>query len=132
MSRLLDAIGGLTFRLDAPASSRIRALSLVARHGVVLAREGGPLLQSFLRRVFGARPWVGLLRALRAGARVHYLNLVSHHFMGPAELQTERGQERCAHCAFKVPIDGELVSMCEANAGGRRDAFYQRLQGESV
>ncbi len=48
--------------------------------------------------------------------------------MGPVELRSERGKERCDHCAFKVPVEGKLVSMCEANAGGVRDAFYQTLQ----
>jgi len=127
LARLLDAIGGLTFRLDTPTTRWLRALSLGLRHGATGVREGGPLLFALLRRMFGPRPLREVVRTLRAGGRVHYLNLVSHHFMGPVELRTEQGKERCDHCAFKVPIDGELVSMCEANAGGARDAFYQTL-----
>ena len=65
---------------------------------------------------------------LRRASRVYYLNVVSHHFMNAEELKTEEGRERVALCAFKVAIDGATVSMCEANAGGRREAFYSDLR----
>jgi uncharacterized radical SAM superfamily Fe-S cluster-containing enzyme len=66
--------------------------------------------------------------ALATGrARVTPLVLVSHHFMSRAELETPLGQERLAHCVFHVPVDGELVSMCEVNALGVRERYYAQL-----
>ena len=32
--------------------------------------------------------------------------------------------ERLAACVFRLPINGEMVSMCEVNAGGRRASIY--------
>ncbi len=46
---------------------------------------------------------------------------IIHNFMSPAELKTPLGQERLQACTFKVPVDGELVSMCEMNAAGIRE-----------
>ena len=36
--------------------------------------------------------------------------------------------ERAALCIFQVPVDGRLVSMCEVNALGIRDGYYDRLR----
>ncbi len=47
--------------------------------------------------------------------------------MSAAEIASDRGQERVDLCAFKVPIDGSLRSMCEVNALGLRDEFYERI-----
>ena len=43
-----------------------------------------------------------------------------HHFMDPDRLDTPQGRERLAACAFKVPLDGRMVSMCEFNGAGLR------------
>jgi MoaA/NifB/PqqE/SkfB family radical SAM enzyme len=53
--------------------------------------------------------------------------LVTHHFMGAAEIDTELGRERLQACVFRVPVDGEMVSMCEVNAGDLRQRLTQRL-----
>jgi hypothetical protein len=66
-------------------------------------------------------------RWLRGRARIDYLNIVSHHFMGRAELATPAGRERLALCVFKAPIGDGLVSMCELNALGGRDRYYDTL-----
>ncbi|HSP97490.1 MAG TPA: hypothetical protein VL049_09650 [Candidatus Dormibacteraeota bacterium] len=50
--------------------------------------------------------------------------------MSAAELATPLGGERVELCVFKVAIDDELVSRCEANAAGRRAAFYERTASE--
>lgn len=55
------------------------------------------------------------------------LALVSHHFMSRDEIETREGRERLKHCVFRVPIDGELISMCEVNALGIRDQYYASL-----
>ena len=127
VSRVMQALGGFTLRVG---SSRSRWRRIVAA-GV---RAPGVLFGTFvpqLWRVAGRLAPEGRLRWLAGLAsgreRVAYLNIVSHHFMSADELATERGQERLALCAFKVSVDGRLVSMCEANALGVRERFYGEL-----
>ena len=76
--------------------------------------------------------WVGSADrwATRCGGRpvaVRPLLLVVHKFMSTAELQTPLGRERLAACTFKVPVDGEMVSMCEVNATDIRRHLNARL-----
>lgn len=47
--------------------------------------------------------------------------------MSREQLETPPGRERLAHCVFHVDLNGETLSMCEANALGRREAFYAEL-----
>ncbi len=47
--------------------------------------------------------------------------------MSAAEMKTAQGQERLDACAFRVPIDGRLESMCAVNASGLREAYYRQL-----
>ena len=42
-------------------------------------------------------------------------------------MATPQGQQRLANCIFTVPVDGELVSMCEVNATDLRRRFYDRV-----
>jgi hypothetical protein len=67
-------------------------------------------------------------RWLGGRARIDYLNIVSHHFMSRSELGTAAGRERLALCVFKAPIGDALVSMCELNALGGRDRYYNELR----
>jgi hypothetical protein len=62
--------------------------------------------------------------ALRGQVRIDGFTVVSHHFMSPAELETDLGNERLSACLFRLPINGEMVSMCHVNAGRVREAFY--------
>lgn len=64
--------------------------------------------------------------------RLHPFLFIIHNFMSPGELQTEEGKERLAGCTFKVPVDGEMISMCEMNALGIREKIDQlQLQRQS-
>lgn len=130
MDAAMRACGGATTRNDTPVEALVRVLSLGVRHPWVLARHALPWLWRLARRL-DPRPWRLAWRLLRRRARVDYLNVVSHHFMDARELATPLGRERLDLCVFKVVIDGELVSMCEANAGGRRAAFYAARRGGS-
>ncbi|MEM9174265.1 MAG: glycosyltransferase [Myxococcota bacterium] len=124
----LDRFGGLTFRLDDGPTKAARAIGLALRHGRFL---GATLLPQLLRSARRFAPQ-GRLRlrhdARRGRVRFHYFNVVSHHFMSDAELSTPRGRARLASCAFQVVIDGERVSMCEANALDARRAFYAEIR----
>ncbi len=120
---LLDAFGGATLRLDRPLRRALRVLALALRHPILVAvRVPAWAFRGLMR---AGVPIAQLIAALVSGRRrVRYLNIVSHHFMGEAELATEKGTERLANCAFRVPIDGELVSMCQVNSTGIREQVY--------
>lgn len=68
-----------------------------------------------------------LLDILRGNLRLDGFTLTSHHFMSPAELQTEVGQARLAACVFRLPYKEEMVSMCRMNAAGVREQFYAEI-----
>ena len=87
-----------------------------------------PFLLRWPQRFDPGHPLRFIWHWLRGQARVHYLNLVSHHFMSQAELATPLGQERLKLCVFQVPIGDTLVSMCEVNALGVRDRYYEAIR----
>jgi hypothetical protein len=124
----LARFGGLTFRLDTPARALARLAGVVAGASGLLLRRLGPFLLGGPARLDPAHPWRLVARWLRGRARVDYLNIVSHHFMGRAELLTPPGRERLALCVFKAPVGDTLVSMCELNALGGRDRYYDGLR----
>ena len=123
----LRRFGGISFRLD---TARERVTRLVA---VTLASPGFilgnllPYAAHWLRRIGEGVVVRGAWRLATRRAVLTPIALVSHHFMSRAELVTPIGQERLAHCVFRVPVDGDLVSMCEVNALGIREAYYASL-----
>ena len=60
------------------------------------------------------------------------LMVVIHRFMDPGELQTELGRQRQEACVLKLPVDGEMVSLCEVNAINLRRQLNQRGAGRLV
>lgn len=126
----LDRFGGVTFRLDSRSEGWARVLGLAVRAPHFLARWLAPYARHWLGRLDPGRPWRALRRLTSGDLSVSALVIVSHHFMSREQLQTPTGQERLAHCVFHVSIGGELVSMCEANALGKRDAFYNVLRAQ--
>jgi len=81
----------------------------------------------WLRQLGDGAAWRGARRLAAGDVRVDPLTLVSHHFMSREELETPAGRERLDHCVFLVPVDGEMVSMCEVNATGVRERYYAQL-----
>ncbi len=81
------------------------------------------------RRVAASLAWH--LATLRR-TRVRPLLLVVHRFMSPDELDTPVGQERLQACVFKLPVDGEMVSMCEMNATHRLSVNLRHTSEEPV
>jgi len=130
----LERFGGITFRAD-------RGLRGLARGLGMFVRAPGLLSVGLLRYA-----WAKLHRLepgsfLRKGRTVfelmtgriklHRLTVGTHHFMSRAEVESEEGKERIAHCIFKVPDGDELVSMCTFNTQGGRDRLYARLRSEA-
>ena len=114
LSELFDRVGGMSFRLDDRWTALRRAAGMVARHGVFAVTRLLPQAWKLWRRA-------GTLHG-------NYFALVSHHFMSAAETATPEGRERLDVCAFKVPINGKLESMCAVNALGLREQFYREGQ----
>ena len=122
-----SAMGGAAFRDDTKLEAAARAIGLFrSAPGWFL----GPVrrwLGDRAREELGSSLLALGLGHLRGDVRVEALTLASHHFMSPAELATDLGRERLAACVFHLPQNGEMVSMCQMNAAGRRDAFYREM-----
>lgn len=119
--------GGVSFKSDTRRTAIARALGLVVRAPLfVLGRLPG-YFWHWLERLSPGSPMRALRELFSGDLKIQPLVIVSHHFMSADELITDEGQERLAHCVFHVPVDGELVSMCEVNALGIRDRFYAQL-----
>ena len=128
VDEFLARFGGVTFRRDSALEALARMLALAARAPGFLLRHVPPYLVHWARRFDPGHPVRAARDLLTGRLRIESLVIVSHHFMSSQELETPLGRERLSHCVFHVAIDGELVSMCEANAAGRRDAYYDRLR----
>lgn len=130
--QFFDRFGGISFRLDNHRiEAGVRLFTMLVRQPRLMAIE----LPAFVSRK-AAETGGGWLKFvwswLRGTHPAHYLNIVSHHFMDAAELATPLGRERLDSCVFKVPIRGELVSMCAVNALGYRERYYESLQSEDT
>ncbi len=58
--------------------------------------------------------------------------VVVHNFMSAHELETDRGKARLAACSFRVPVNGEMVSMCQLNGTTLRKSLNERDQERLV
>jgi hypothetical protein len=123
----LARFGGISFRLDDGPARAARALGVVLAAPRFVLGSALRFAGHWLRRVGAGSAWRGARRLAGGGARMTPLVVVSHHFMAREELDTPLGRERLAHCVFHVPVDGELVSMCEVNALGVRERYYAAL-----
>lgn len=112
---------------------------------VVLARLFGRIRRSpsmafripafSLGRVLEERAWVSdFLKAVVTGKRwsLNPFVVIVHNFMSAHELDTPEGQERLQACAFKVPVDGRMVSMCELNGTDLRKTLNQDDQDRLI
>lgn len=87
-----------------------------------------------LYRAGTERGWIPeLLAAMTRGQpwSIRPLSVVVHHFMSPDTLASDLGQERARACAFRLWVDGRMVSMCELNARGRAGLVALRSAGRS-
>jgi hypothetical protein len=126
-------LGGMAFRDDRPLEMAARGLGFV--------RSDPRWLLGRIRRWAAGRfqEEAGLplsrllLDVVRGRVRLGGFTLTSHHFMSPAELQTDVGRERLAACVFRLPYKGEMVPMCQMNADGVRERFYAEItEGKEV
>lgn len=89
-----------------------------------------PELVSFTvwRSILAIEPVLHLLKSLfvRDPISISPLLIVIHKFMNADELNTSVGQERLDACTFKLPVNGEMVSMCEVNATPLRQELNEQ------
>ncbi len=123
----LARFGGISFRRDSRGIAIARAVGLALRAPGFFARHLPPFALHWLRRLGNGSATRAAGELLGGSLRTHGLLFVSHHFMSKAQLETPLGQERVAQCVFTVPINGQLVSMCEVNALGIREQYYAQI-----
>ena len=129
LDRLFTRFAGATFRADRPAEAVARIVGMLCRAPLFFLWDVPATGWGWARRFAPDRPLAFALRAVTGRTRLHRFSVVAHHFMSADEPDTPAGRERIAHCAFQVPIDGELKSMCEVNGAGLRDGLYARMAG---
>ncbi|MGH8556628.1 MAG: radical SAM protein [Methylococcales bacterium] len=129
---LQKRFGGVSLRALSPAKRTGRIIAIALRESHFVLIEVLPFLVRSLSRYHPQGFFGTLVTWISGSTKLNYLNIVSHHFMSRAELETPFGKERLDLCAFKVPINDSLVSMCEVNATGIRDDYYRSLAAKAV
>ncbi len=132
LEALLARLGGASFRLDGRAAAARRVLGMLVRHPGFLASSALPHAWRLLGRASDGRPWPLLAGLIGGRVRARYFNFVTHHFMSREETATPLGQERLSLCAFQAPVDGRLTPMCEINASGLRQDYYEGRQSREL
>lgn len=127
LRRLLRVVGGYTVRGKSRAENISGIASLALRSPLLLLET----LFYGAYRTWGDRRQVArvILAAIRSrDLSVRPLVLVVHKFMSPGELDSRLGKERLKACTFRVPVDGEMISMCELNATGLRSQLHPAVR----
>jgi hypothetical protein len=120
--------GGASFRRDTPARARARLLGILAHAPGFWLGTGVPYFWHQVKKMDPQRPARLAGRLATGRARAVHFNIVSHHFMSRDQIETPEGKARMDLCVFRVPIGDRLVSMCEVNALGVRDAYYEDIR----
>jgi MoaA/NifB/PqqE/SkfB family radical SAM enzyme len=123
-------LGGVAFRDDLPLEMAARGAGLLRSQPRWLFGKVRRWVNARLRSELGTSFFPLLFRGLAGQVRVDGFTLTSHHFMSPEELTTENGRERLDACVFRLPYKGEMVPMCQMNAGGVREQMYADLAGK--
>ncbi len=120
-------LAGVAFRDDAAVELIARGAGMIRRAPRWLFGRGRRWVNARLRETAGTTFLPLFIRALLRRVRVDGVTFTSHHFMSPAELTTEVGKARLEACVFRLPHNGEMVPMCQMNAGGVRERYYQNI-----
>ncbi len=120
-------LGGIAFRDDRPLEMVARALGALRIAPGYFFKKGWPWADARLAESMQSSVAKLLMLSLLGRVRVDGVTLTSHHFMSPEELRTDVGQARSAACVFRLPHNGEMVPMCQMNAGGVREQVYAEI-----
>jgi len=124
----LRRFGGGSFRRDTHFEARTRLAGMLVRAPLFWAGEVLPYFWGQVKRMAPERPLALLGQLARGEVFVHHFNIVSHHFMSREEILSPLGRERLDMCVFRLPVAGQLVSMCEVNTLGIRDRYYEDIR----
>ncbi|HEV7503399.1 MAG TPA: radical SAM protein [Thermoanaerobaculia bacterium] len=125
-------LGGMAFRDDRPLEMVGRALGFARTDPRWLLGRVRRWATGRFRTEAGTSLGRLLVDSLRGKIRLGGFTLTSHHFMNPAELQTQVGQARLAACVFRLPYRGEMIPMCQMNADGVRERFYAGITASEM
>jgi len=125
---LVHRFGGISFRRFSSWGKIQCVITLLVQNPTFILLSMLPFVLKRLCDIDGKSAGRLICAWLLGRIRIHYVNIVSHHFMSRTEIETSLGQERIDACVFKVPINGSLVSMCEVNAMGIRERYYESIQ----
>jgi hypothetical protein len=128
IQRYLARFGGASFRRDTKAQSRARFLGMILRAPLFWLGDVVSYARGQARRMAPEKPWAFVSKVVRGRAKLYHFQIVSHHFMSREEIETPLGRERLDLCVFRVPVGDKLVSMCEVNALGVRDRYYEDIR----
>lgn len=124
---LETGLAGAAFRDDRPLEFTARLAGLLRHGGGWTLGRGRRWLAGRLGRELGLSLPRLALDLLAGRLRLSGFTVSSHHFMSPAEARTTAGQARLAACVFRLPAHGEMVPMCQMNAGGVRERLYAEI-----
>lgn len=127
-----QGLGGVAFRDDLPLEMAARGAGMLASNPRFLLGRGRRWVNERLRQELGTSLLPLLLKGTTGRVRVDGLTLTSHHFMSPDELTTDTGRARLDACVFRLPYNGEMVPMCQMNAGGVREKMYAELTASAA
>ena len=116
-------LAGATFREDSLMERLCRGAGLFLKDPRWFA---GPARRWASRRLaaLGTSAPRRLADLARGRVRMDAFTVTAHYFMSRHEIDTTLGRERLAACAFKVPVNGRMVAMCEVNLAGAREDVY--------
>lgn len=130
MQEFFDGDGGAAFRDDRPLELLARGAGMIVRRPRWWFGRARRWLDGRLRQDAGTSLLSLTRDILLRRVKLDGVTLTSHHFMSPAELATETGKARLDACVFRLPVNGEMVPMCQVNAGGMREEFYAGIRAE--
>ena len=120
-------LGGVAFRDDLPLEMAARGTGMLRREPRWLLGRVRRWINARLHDELGTSFFPLLLRGVTHRVRVDGVTLTSHHFMSPEELTTTTGKARLDACVFRLPYNGQMVPMCQMNAGGVREQMYAEI-----
>ncbi len=127
--RFIKRWGGISFRHGGRGVFAAQLLGMLRQDPGFFLWAAPRCARVVLKKLDAQGPGRLARRLLTGRARLHPFIISTHAFMSREQLETPLGQERVRNCIFTVPIDGELISMCEVNALGIRDRVYDRMAG---
>jgi MoaA/NifB/PqqE/SkfB family radical SAM enzyme len=120
-------IAGAAFRDDHAIEMIARGAGMITRAPRWFLGRARKWFDARVREEFGMSLPRFFAETSTGRAKLNSFTVTSHHFMSPAELETELGQARLEACVFRLPHNGEMVPMCRMNAGGVRDQVYAEI-----